>query len=866
MLRFLWIITICLSVLSLPVRIARDVFAGASGSNNQRTLVKDSAGILYCAYAGAEGGTYQVFIARSTDDGASWESRWATITTGPLENRDPTMVIDSSDTLHLIWRGNTVTGPDSDLLYTQYPSPSIEIVSEYIGYPGAEQYSLAIDTADNLHAVWTGAPSLWRVRYARFDRASRTWGPAEIIEPLGDSHFPSIEIDGSGNPHVVHRRLYSGVYSQIHRYKTGGIWRGYNGENCDTLNEFVTSTSTVEYSSMFIDNSDNLYAVWMWERAFVTQPDTLRFRKYNSIAHAWEPVHWLWGNSITDARARHTGDVVADELGNVYVLYHDSENVRCAISDDFGTSFLRDTLLQDDTRALYPNARGSNYPAFNRPRGECIDYVWTWSDPDSTVNSLMFDRMCLALEEIDSTHVCASLGEPLEGAYTSCSDQSITTYIECCGGDTIVLASDTNTVEYFDSSSMTWETPVYPAASVWESFRHIDAEWIWFEYPATSYESRWFRSFMTACDEIDSAFIHVQCDNKAYIYANGTYIDTTHGNSGGGYAGWRTMYEFDLTPYLHGGVDTIEITGANASGYAGLIFEITTICRSNCCGEMDESSIIYSVNGTEYTTADPELIWDGDRTLTFVPVAPDTFENGDTVTACIEYAADTCTGIWDTPICREFYVDLAPPVIWDIEPPPGIAGDTTWPTFTWKVRDSLSGLDMSSLYLLVDSAFATPSIIWEDSLWRVEWSPLTPLEIGDSIELCFSVSDTTDYCDDNVLDTCWIYRVPGCKELEAWIECPMPCASFTSCEDQHMIFGISDTAGIGIDTTAMYFTVIRSYYGGADTSHISPPSPNIFIDLDTDTLIYITGDWMDGDSVTITLDSLFSEDGCRTMP
>ncbi len=636
------------SISATPVRIARNVFSRASGTNNARTLVRDSVGNLYCAYAGAEGSTYQIYIARSVDDGMTWESRWATITSGSLNNIDPSLAIDSGDILHLIWRGNIDAGNDADLLYTQYPSPSITTISAYTGYPGAYCPSLAVDASDNLHAVWTGCPSSWRVRYARFNRATSTWEATEAIGPRTPTRWPSIEIDGSGQPHAVYRNSYSGNYHFAHKYKSGGTWRGYNGQDHDSVDVFITSTSSMEYSTLFIDNSDNLYCGWMWEQSFGTPPDTLRFRKYNSISHLWEPVKRIWGNSTGDPRPTFNGDVAADELGNVFYLYHDSQNVRCAISTDFGISFTRDSLLQSDGRAIFPNIRGSNYPAFNRPRGECIDYVWTWNDPDSAAISLMFDRMCLDLVYIDSTNVCATLDEPWENSYTSCSDQSIYTLLECCGGDTLTLASDTNTVEWFDSSTMTWETPVYPAASVWESFRHIEAEWIWFVYPATSSQSRWFRSFMTGCEEIDSAYIHVQCDNKAYVYANGAYVDTTHGNSGGGYDGWRTMYEFDLTPFLHGGVDTIEIIGENASGYAGLIFEITTICISDCCGEMDESSIVYSVNGTTYSTADPELEWDGDMTLIFTPVLPDRFEDGDTVTACLEYVTDTCTGAWDS--------------------------------------------------------------------------------------------------------------------------------------------------------------------------------------------------------------------------
>ncbi len=864
--KLLSIIILVIGLFGSPVRIARDVHSRASGTNNARIIVEDSGGHLYCAYSGNDGGNYNIYIARSTDDGVTWESRWAAITSGSDDNYDPSLAIDSFDTLHVIWRGNISSG-EADLLYTKYPSPSIMTVCTHSGYPGAYCPSLAVDNSGNLYAAWTGCPSSWEVRYAFFDRSLGTWGTIEDIGTRTPSRWPSIEIDIAGNPHIVYRNEYSGNYHAAHRYRSGGSWNGFNGADHDTLDEFVTGSSTVEFTSIFIDNSDNLYALWLWESSFSTTPDTLRFRKYRDLTSTWRPIQAIWGNTSSDARASFNGDVVADELGNVFVLYHDSQNIYCAISTDFGETFFRDTLLQDDSQAINPNARGSNFPPFNRPNRECIDYVWTWLDPDSAVNSLMFDRMCISEDIIDSTHVCAEFGEPGESTYTSCSDQAIYTYIHCCGGDTIHLLSDTNTVDYFDSTTMSWVTPVYPAASIWESFRRIDAEWIWFEYPASSYESRWFRSFMTACDEIDSAYIHVQCDNKAHIYANGSYIDTTHGNSGGGYDGWRTRYEFDLTPYLHGGVDTIEIIGENASGYAGLIFEIVTICRAECCGEIDESTIDYTLNGIPYSTSDPELNWVGDSVLIFEPIPSDTFENGDTITACLEYAADTCTGIFDSTLCRTFFVDLAPPAIWDFSPVPDSTGDTLLPEFSWAIYDSLSGLDISSIEFFVDSILETVSVIWEDSLWRFDYAPDSALERGDTLWLCITTTDTTSYCDDNILDTCWYYTTIACRMLDVWVDCPFPCGEFVSCEDQSMTFGITDTAGVGIDSSRAYFTIINHHSSGSvDSFGLELPSPYIDFRFGEDSLLVLRNSWLDGDSVTIILDSLFSEDGCKTLP
>ena len=850
----------CLAIFAAPVRVARDVHSRASGINNARTLVRDSAGNLYAAYSASDGAHYQIYIARSSDGGASWNPAWGTITSNTLDDRDPSLAVDPSDTLHLVWAGNISTGNDGDLLYRKYPGGSNQVISARTGYPGAHCPSLAVDSGGDLHVVWTGCPSSWLVRYLHFDRASGSWDAPVDIGTRVPSRWPSVAIDGADKVHIVYRNEYSGNYRCAHKTNQSGAWRGFNGADHDTLDQFVTASSALEFTSAFVDTLENLHAVWLWDSSFSAPPDTLRYRRYSG---GWGPVRNVFGSP--DVRISMSGDVVADEGGNLFILYHNGDSIFCRESADLGASFIGDTLLQADGRALYPNARGSRWPAFNRPSGGCIDYLWTWDDPDSTVNWLMFDRMCLEPESIESTSVCAHFIEPAESSITSCSDQAITAFIGCCAGDTFRIFSDTSSVEYFDSTAMDWVTPVLPDSSIWSGFHRIDgAEWVWFEYPASSYESRWFRSILDGCDEIDSAYIRVQCDNKAYIYVNGTYVDTTHGNSGGGYDGWRTMYEFDLTPYLHGGADTVEIIGENASGYAGLLFEIVEICAGGCCGEIDPTSILFSLNGEYLGTGDAELSWDGDSTLTYQPIPPDSFVNGDTVTACLEAAADTCSGSLDSAVCLEFFVDLQPPVVLDIIPPPDTVSADTTPDFHIYIIDSIAGVDTSSLVLTVNGAPESAFVDYS-SAWHIFWTPDSSLHRGDTLELCISAEDSTDYCPDNRLDTCWSYFVRPCAPLAVWLDCPLPCYEFSSCSTGAAIFGVSDTAGFGLDTSRAFFTAIQFHTdGSADTTRLESPSPFIEFDFAGDTTIAVSGLWQDGDSVAIILDSLFSTGGCPT--
>ncbi|RKZ30777.1 hypothetical protein DRQ36_04250, partial [bacterium] len=576
------------------------------------------------------------------------------------------------------------------------------------------------------------------------------------------------------------------------------------------------------------------------------------------------------------AHVNYSGDVVVDNAGDVYVLYHDNDSVFCKVSEDGGATFTIDTVLVNDYQARFPNARGSKFPSFNRVDYPCIDYVYTWADPDSPVVSLMFDRYCIVPVIEETTEVCAHFGEPAESSYTSCEDQNITAYIGCCEWGTMVkITSTDSTVEYFDSTTMSWQNALYLDPTPWGTYWvHLDTDscnWVWSEYPATSSHGDWFRVLVNSdCETIDTAFIRIQVDNQGTLYGNGTYIDTTHGNPGGGSTGWRTLHEFDLTPYFHGEVDTLEIMGFNAGGIAGMLFELYVICSSPCCGEIDSLSIDFTINGVHYGVTDGEIIWDGDSTLVFTPIPPDTFRDGDTIIACVENAVDTCGGVLDSVVCVEFFVDLSPPVIWDIVPPPDTIITDTLPNISFHLFDSITGVDTSSIVFTVEALPESPTVVWDGASWLVEWTPASAFSRGDTVDICVTVTDTTDYCPDNRLDTCWQIYIKPCVPVDVWVDCPLPCYSFTSCSTQQMIFGINDTTGTGIDTMRVFFDV-EIFRGGAlfDSYTVSEPSDSLFFTifgaLDS---LYATvrGNWADGDSVIINMDSVFTIDGCKTEP
>ena len=765
--RILGLLLLFSIITAAPVRVARDVHSVASGTNNARAVVADQSGRLFVVYSGRGLSNYQIYIAYSIDGGATWDPTWATITTSALDDISPSIAIDSNDTLHIVWCGNISSSNDADLLYTKYPNPSITTLCSRTGYPGAHCPSIAVDSNDDLHVAWTGCPSAWFVRYKHYNSITGVWGPNEDVGTRTPSRWPSIEVDSADRPHIVYRNEYNSHYHCAHRYKESGAWVGFNGEDHDTLDILPAS---VEFSSVFIDPAGNLHAVWEWMTAFASNPDSVRYRKYDILSTSWLPIYTPFGNGPADTHTSYNGDVIVDDMNNVYIFYHDNDSLYCNVSRDGGATFTLDTLLSNDARARYPNARGSNFPAFNRPVFPCVDYVWTWNDPDSAVVSLMFDRLCLeSEEEPETTFVAAEIVEPLPGTWTSCADQQIIMDVSVEGSmfAQLDIPSNSTTTEYFDTLTDSWVPAVNISYSGWWTPLFPGSSWIWDSHYSGGITGRCltFRIIIESPPGavIDSAGVQMFVDNTATFYMNGDSIGADDDGST-----WHHKFEFDMLPFMHGGADTLTIEACDLTGVVvGVNFLATVIYRADC--KIDESSIEMSIDGVTHLVGDGFLDLIDSTQLVFSPIPPDTFEDGDTVHVCLDSLESTCDGYLETPICWDFYVDLVPPVVFNRQPMPDSLIDDPTPTISANIVDHGSGLDTSTVIFTVDHdtiSGADYSLVWADSMWSIEYIPTSPIMAAESVCVCIYGTDTTDYCPDNEMADCWAFV--NMREREVW--------------------------------------------------------------------------------------------------
>ncbi|MCD6418282.1 hypothetical protein J7M00_05815 [bacterium] len=103
-------------------------------------------------------------------------------------------------------------------------------------------------------------------------------------------------------------------------------------------------------------------------------------------------------------------------------------------------------------------------------------------------------------------------------------------------------------------------------------------------------------------------------------------------------------------------------------------------------------------------------------------------------------------------------------MIWNISPVPDTTIEDTLVNVEFYLFDGISGLDTLAVQLTVSGTPVDAGVMWTGSYWNIVWSAASPFHRGDTIHICVWASDTTGYCDDNVLDTCWSIYIRPCVD------------------------------------------------------------------------------------------------------
>ena len=213
---------------------------------------------------------------------------------------------------------------------------------------------------------------------------------------------------------------------------------------------------------------------------------------------------------------------------------------------------------------------------------------------------------------------------------------------------------------------------------------------------------------------------------------------------------------------------------------------------------IDESSIQMIVDGSTYTTANPELSFYND-TLRFIPST--NWTDGETVSVTLVSANDVVgTPSSDTPISWSFIIDLSPPYVSGVHPPAGTSFSTGDADIAVTLTDDISGANPYTIRVQIGAyMFTYPAgdMTYDgDTLYfSLSGLGIIPLD-GDSLTICVqNTQDNPDYCDPNTMTPyCFSYYFDY-RGPQVNLMFP-PESVYVSCIDSSIIWTVWDAAGI----------------------------------------------------------------------
>jgi uncharacterized delta-60 repeat protein len=278
---------------------------GGASNDEGYSVATDSADNSYSfGYTESAGaGSSDLFIAKRD---AAGEILWQRTLGGGGPQRAYGVAIDSSgNALVLGWTTSEAVF-NIDFLLAKYNSSGTLQWQRTLGGSGNDVgYAVAIDSTDNIYVAGDTRPGSKNIALLAKYNSSGTIQWQRTLDATNSSTFSGAAIDSSDNLYVAGNAETGTEYNfLLAKYNSGGT--------IEWQRTLTGATFYPGFSSVFLDSSDNLYAVGFTDSAGAGSSDLL-LAKYNSSGTLqWQRV--LGGTSADDGYG-----VSVDSSGDVYV-------------------------------------------------------------------------------------------------------------------------------------------------------------------------------------------------------------------------------------------------------------------------------------------------------------------------------------------------------------------------------------------------------------------------------------------------------------------------------------------------------------------------------------------------------------------
>ena len=313
----------------------------STGGSKDQTLAADGSGNVhiawhdYTAYSGS-GTDLDIFYKRWNANTTTWTMTEVVSTESTGDSEEPTLAADGSGNVHIAWQDYTDysgSGSDYDIFYKRWNATTVtwtttEVVSTE-STSSSRYPTLAADSSGNVHIAWQdwmygGSGSDYDISYKRWNATTSAWTTTEVVstESTGNSRYPTIAVDGSGNVHIAWFDYtdYGGSGTDVDIF-----YKRWNATTATwTMTEVVSTESTCysAYPALAVDGSGNGHIAWCdyTDYGGSGMDVDIFYKRWNATTATWTITEVV---STENTNKSMHATLTVDGSGNVHIAWYD---------------------------------------------------------------------------------------------------------------------------------------------------------------------------------------------------------------------------------------------------------------------------------------------------------------------------------------------------------------------------------------------------------------------------------------------------------------------------------------------------------------------------------------------------------------
>jgi hypothetical protein len=313
-------------------------------------MAVDSFGNLHVVWVDTTPGNEEIYYKKSPDGGATWTTA-KRLTMTPGSSGGPSITADSSGNPHVVWYDNTL-GSREIYYMKSTDGGATWTTAKRLTWTADNSWDPAIvaGSSGKLYLVWyEETPGNWNIYFKCSTDGGTTWTTNKRLTwTSGDSLWPSIAVDSSGNLHVVWSHNPPSMPLEIYyRKSTDG------GATWTTSKRLTWTAQGSEGPAIAADSSGHLHVVW-----YDSTPGNVEIYYKASLdgGGTWTASKRLISNSGDS----YSPDIAVDSSGNPHVVWFDdtpgNREIYYKKSTDGGGTW-------GSAQRLTSNSADSEYPA-----------------------------------------------------------------------------------------------------------------------------------------------------------------------------------------------------------------------------------------------------------------------------------------------------------------------------------------------------------------------------------------------------------------------------------------------------------------------------------------------------------------------